>query len=213
MGPILHHMLILFGFMVDLRVKVCRLQLLMHLDIVGFLRYLISTLASLRPVHICIANKPVLFVLFLSLGTGVDSGLKYHPCLNNIRRDIVQKVDLGQIGANPLVNRIHVLLSEESILTFITGLRLNLCCIKLSTRHGLNPHLDLFFSFVVDRVADCLIFRQEDYTVVLAHLYISNIPIAILIVERDCHGLIERAEMVWLRVCVRGVQCIRGLRE
>ena len=62
MGSKLHHMLILFSFMVDLGIEVCRLQFLVHFDLVGFLQYLVATLASLRPVDICITNKAVLIV-------------------------------------------------------------------------------------------------------------------------------------------------------
>ena len=59
MGPILHHMLILLGFVVDLGIEVCRLQLIVHFDIVCHLLYLVAALASLRPVDICIADKAV----------------------------------------------------------------------------------------------------------------------------------------------------------
>ena len=62
MGSVLHHMLILLCFVIDLRIEVCRLQLLVHFDLVSLLLYLVATLASLRPVDICITNKAVLVV-------------------------------------------------------------------------------------------------------------------------------------------------------
>ena len=62
MGSKLHHMLSLFSFMVDLGIEVCRLQLLVHFNLVSDIQYLVATLASLRPVDICITNKAVRIV-------------------------------------------------------------------------------------------------------------------------------------------------------
>ena len=62
MGSELHHMLILFSFMVDLGIEVCRLQLLVHFNLVSDIQYLVATLASLRLVDICITYKAVLIV-------------------------------------------------------------------------------------------------------------------------------------------------------
>ena len=59
MGSVLHHMLILLSFVIDLRIEVCRLQLLVHFDIISLFQSLLAALASLRPVDICIAYKAV----------------------------------------------------------------------------------------------------------------------------------------------------------
>ena len=54
-----------------------------------------------------------------------------------------------------------------------------------------------------------MIERHEVYAVVRAHLRIRQV----LFEERDGHCLIERAEIVWLRVRVGGIQRGGGLRE
>ena len=182
-------MLIPFRLMVHIGIKIRCLQLLVHFDSVSFFQYLRRILASLLPICICVADNPILFVIFLGFWTLVYSGLNVISIVFDVTGEVVQEPNLGDVRAYPLIDCIDVLLREKAfLLAILLSLSLDLCCIKIFTRYGFNAFL-YFLRFAFFRVHILRLFHEVDTIVRVNHLIAHFI-----LVDRDSYGLIECAQ-------------------